>query len=1840
MKKVKKIITVSGIFILIGVGLFMTNPQRVQAQTVSITGSLLEPDLATAVASATVYLHNASYSYQNYGWTDENGFFELYDVVAGNYTLEIWAYDDTYFDPEPFNIYYDGIGVHALGTLLLQEAAIQVSLTLSDGVTAVPNYYVYLHDDSYSIWMSEMTNASGVASFGLNTYGTYTVAMWDKYAGESPPDEFTITYNGSQISMSKLFKAPNVYGYIKKPGGATCDSSECSINFWDNNWLHSYYASPDENGYFSLNINYSATYFYRIDYWGSENYNAPEESTVSIKSGQNNNLGNLFLVTPNITGKFVDQEGNGIANAWVDFHSANWMYYRGDSTADDGTFGFSVSTNGTYYVDFWIDSWTYPDYAAPATQTVTYSGAAVNLGNIEVGTPAMKLKVTNAAGEPLTWANVDVHDSNWSMNGSYWGSTDESGVAVINKSLSSGNYYVRVNPPWDAEGLISSDEILVSLTQGTTNLTYYNTPIKLGTAKKTITGTVKYPDGQPVDNASIDTWAMGGMYGGFAHGETNANGQYSFLVGAGEYQVNIWPNWGMEGEEPDWGSPGPQVAEFNESNSVAETETINFIVAEYNAILKGKVVMPDGTAVTNDLQISIDAWEKAGFTGNWDQADSNGNFSLNVAGGRTYEVHIWSWGMMGDSEYSGPTINPTKVGDGATVNLGTLRLVEKTSTVTGKVTDTNGQPLEGQYIDAWATSAMGWGSTMTDSEGDYSLKLFPGNYMINANPSWEQSESGASYVAIQPPQEVSALANSTTPNINFQLGIADATIKGHLEDSDGNLISGVWGWVNASNSRDTYMTGDMWYGGGMLGGPLNGGQFEIKVPAGKYSLNVFMDWNGDYTQESEVTVNIESGDTKDDVVITMLPNNATIEGKFVDTEGNTVNNIWGEVFAKRPEGGSAYGWIEWNGTYSMRVAAGTWNLNYYIDPYSGAAYLPSNLEEKSVTVGEDETLTLNFTLLEVDSEISGVVQDQSGQAIEGAHVFASLDYAGYERDTAYDHYGFNSMEATSDVNGAFSIFVPEGEYYLNASLPPELGYIFTGAQLVYTSPNEPAENVVVVFESANSQITGTVSLDGSENEAFIYAYTDTGGYSETTTSDGEFILPVISGETWVIGAVDEQGNSYYLSDQQEVEVADEAGTQEDLELEYQGEMPDPVSTTFDATVAKNIELSDGMQLEIPARALDTENNVTVTVEPTADMPYQAGAQPLAGYGYELEARDSNGGLISNFNSNVTLVLPYDEDIIDDIGLNEEDVGGEYFNTTSGVWQEPTSNITDEANNTLTVATNHFSAFSAVAPGRSMMTAADQDTLTVNLSNPVNNAIVTSDSVLVSGTVSNAGAIVTIRLNGVSVGAVVVDESGSFTSSVSGLVEGNNAIAVDAVLGLLSASTVERTVVYAGEDGSAIDAVTNIQYDIVVMTNEDSSPHVRVFDTEGNLVSQFFAFSQSYRGEFRVITADVDGDNQMEIIVYPYGDGYGPQVRIFEKDGTWLAQTMVLNEGYRQGIALVNNIDIDQDGSQDFVIVPRGQGGVNLRAYKYNADTESIDLLAWTMAYEDTYQGEVNMATADVTGDGNINIIISPLDGGPNVRIYSYDSDTQSLELDGWFMAYQEEFRQGVLVATGDVNGDGTRDIITYPEENGGPNIRAYTYNSETTEFELINWIEPYSDTYRGSLSVKVADLDKDGQSEIITVPATNGGPNLRVYSYDAEAGTFELMDWEIVYADDFRGGVGIAVSNLDGDDYREVVVYPLKAGGPNVRVYEYDAEGSLTLMDWALAYAEDFRGEMSVKVADLDGDGVSSLVITPLNEGGPNLRIFDIVDEELTLSSWFMAYNESFRGGVLTKFIN
>lgn len=162
-------------------------------------------------------------------------------------------------------------------------------------------------------------------------------------------------------------------------------------------------------------------------------------------------------------------------------------------------------------------------------------------------------------------------------------------------------------------------------------------------------------------------------------------------------------------------------------------------------------------------------------------------------------------------------------------------------------------------------------------------------------------------------------------------------------------------------------------------------------------------------------------------------------------------------------------------------------------------------------------------------------------------------------------------------------------------------------------------------------------------------------------------------------------------------------------------------------------------------------------------------------------------------------------------------------------------------------------------------------------------------------------------------------------------------------------------------------------------------------------------------------------------------------------------------------------------------------------------------------------------------------------GGPVVTVYN-----QAGQLLTTFYAYDPSFRNGVAVATGDVNGDGIDEIITAPGPGGGPNVKVFTAGGQ-----VLASFFAYDAGFRGGVSVAAGDITGDGKAEIVTGPGVGGGPLVRYFN---AAG--KLQNTLLVLDTTFRGGVNVAVGDVNlATPASEIIAGAGVGGSPLVQAF-------------------------------------------------------------------------------------
>jgi hypothetical protein len=166
----------------------------------------------------------------------------------------------------------------------------------------------------------------------------------------------------------------------------------------------------------------------------------------------------------------------------------------------------------------------------------------------------------------------------------------------------------------------------------------------------------------------------------------------------------------------------------------------------------------------------------------------------------------------------------------------------------------------------------------------------------------------------------------------------------------------------------------------------------------------------------------------------------------------------------------------------------------------------------------------------------------------------------------------------------------------------------------------------------------------------------------------------------------------------------------------------------------------------------------------------------------------------------------------------------------------------------------------------------------------------------------------------------------------------------------------------------------------------------------------------------------------------------------------------------------------------------------------------------------------------------------------------------------------------------------------------------------------------YSPGFRGGVSVAVGDITGDGYADIVTGSGPGGGPDVSVF--DGKTG--QRIREFYAYAANFRGGVNVAVGDVTGDGRADIITGPGAGGGPHVRVFD-GVTGAAVRDFWG--FAPNFTGGVRVAVGDVTGDGRADVVTGAGPGGGPHVAVFD--GRDLT-RHWadFFAFAPTFTGGV------
>ncbi|MBV8161888.1 MAG: hypothetical protein JO265_13270 [Acidimicrobiia bacterium] len=247
------------------------------------------------------------------------------------------------------------------------------------------------------------------------------------------------------------------------------------------------------------------------------------------------------------------------------------------------------------------------------------------------------------------------------------------------------------------------------------------------------------------------------------------------------------------------------------------------------------------------------------------------------------------------------------------------------------------------------------------------------------------------------------------------------------------------------------------------------------------------------------------------------------------------------------------------------------------------------------------------------------------------------------------------------------------------------------------------------------------------------------------------------------------------------------------------------------------------------------------------------------------------------------------------------------------------------------------------------------------------------------------------------------------------------------------------------------------------------------------VDGLLAFPYGFRGGAFVASGDFDLDGKSEVVAGADAGG-GPDVEVYQPNGVHVGGFYAFPAGFRGGVRVASG---SLAGGNNVVTAAGAGGGPAVELFHANGQN-----IGGFYAYAPNFTGGVYVAAGHVTSATGDQIVTGAgAGGGPHVRVFAADGTPV-----GGFMAYDTSFPGGVRVATGDVEGNGTADIVTGAGPGGGPHVRIFRADGTP-----VGGFMAYDPSFHGGVYVGTVRAPDNKSDWIVTGAGEGGGPHIKIW---------------------------------------------------------------------------------------------------------------------------------------------
>ena len=786
----------------------------------------------------------------------------------------------------------------------------------------------------------------------------------------------------------------------------------------------------------------------------------------------------VFTIVEGITGRVIDEPGNGIANVSVQAYTFDSTSFVGSANTDaDGNYAIGGITPGNYKVVFspptgsnyvyqWYNNKNSSENADAVIITAGQTTNGINAQLVMGG--AVSGRVIDEAGAGILNVSVAIYLNDIS----YWNSTDADGYYTV-RGIPAGNCTVFFYPAYagnyiqewynDKSSQETADTLSVTPGQTTGNI---DAQLAAGSI---ISGRVTDVSGSGIPNVQAMAQDVGDnlMY----PGTSDADGYYAITgLKPGSYKVGFYTqNAGNYLEE--WYN---DKASFENADTIllAAKQTIGNIDAQLaeGGIISGHVTDESSNGIEG---INVYIYNLSYSNIKSTSTDSEGNYAIGGIPGGNYKVFFRGYRQNNVPEwYNNKTSFETADQISVTVGQTTPGIdaqLAQGGMISGRVTDANGNGIANVSANVHnQNNEILYQHCHTDILGNYTIYGIPPGtykidftcYSINYLSEWYNDKS-----TFETADPVIVTLNQTTPGIDAQLA-QGGIINGAVTGTTGTPLESIR--IEARISSNV-VSGSAYTD--------SSGQYSLQgLPAGTYKIyfynngqDYFNEWyNNKTTFETADPLNVTAGQTIPNIDA-QLVQGGRISGTVTDSSGNPIFNAAVDIYDMNNNSIVGVGTNSSGYYLTTTLPAGNYKIRF-TPPY-GSVYISEWYNDKTSFADADAIpVTAGQTTPGVDAQlltggsVTGTVTDISGNPIQNVNVCVYITSGSYK-------------SALTNPEGKYEVVgMATGNYkvYFNAA---STGYC--SEWYIDKSTYAVADPVAVTVEETTAEIDAQLILGGT-----------------------------------------------------------------------------------------------------------------------------------------------------------------------------------------------------------------------------------------------------------------------------------------------------------------------------------------------------------------------------------------------------------------------------------------------------------------------------------------------------------------------------------------------------------------------------------------------------------------------------------------------------------------------------------------------------------------------------------------------------------------------------------------